>query len=45
MMCQDLIDFDQQKIDGVLIVRFGYLSNTFEQNKKNLEKLLSKATM
>ena len=45
MMCQDLIDFENWKYDGVLIVRFGYLSCSFEQNKKNLEKLLAKATI
>ncbi|MBQ7992886.1 MAG: ribonuclease P protein component [Solobacterium sp.] len=45
MMCQNLVDFENWPYDGVLIVRFGYLSGTFEQNKKNLEKLLSKATI
>ena len=45
MMCQNLVDFEHWPYDGVLIVRFGYLSGTFEQNKKNLEKLLSKATI
>lgn len=45
MMCQDLIDFKNWPFDAVLIVRFGYLSNDFEHNKKSLEKLFSKATM
>lgn len=45
MMCQDLIPFEKWPFDAVLIVRFGYLSNDFEHNKKNLEKLFSKATM
>ena len=45
MMCQDLIAFEKWPFDAVLIVRFGYLSNDFEHNKKNLEKLFSKATM
>ena len=45
MMCQDLISFEDCPFDAVLIVRFGYLSNDFEHNKKSLEKLFSKATM
>ena len=45
MMCQDLIDFEKCGFDGVLIIRYGYLDNDFSRNKKNLEKLLSKATM
>ena len=45
MMCQDLISFENCPFDAVLIVRFGYLSNDFEHNKKSLEKLFSKATM
>ena len=45
MMCQDLIDFTDFPVDGILIVRKSYQSLSFEDNKKNLEKLLSKATM
>ncbi len=45
MMCQDLIDFENYPADGILIVRYGYKSLRFEENKKNLEKLLLKATM
>ncbi len=45
MMCQDLISFKDFDYDLVLILRFGYKSNDFDHNKKNLEKLLSKATM
>ena len=45
MMCQDLIDFKTFGRDVILIVRFGYLNRSYEDNKKNLEKLLVKSTM
>jgi ribonuclease P protein component len=45
MMCQELVDFSDYPFDVILIVRFGYRSAPYEQNKKNLEKLLLKATM
>lgn len=45
MMCQELFDFANCPFDAVIIVRFGYLKNTFAQNKICLEKLISKATM
>lgn len=45
MMVQELVDFNDCKIDGILIIRCGYKSNDYSENKKNLEKLLLKATM
>lgn len=45
MMCQDLIQFDHYPIDGILIIRFGYLKQDFSTNKKSLEKLFDKATI
>lgn len=43
MMCSELIDFSNYEGDIILIVRFGYKECTYNQNKKNLEKLLNKA--
>ena len=45
MMCEELIDFSSCPFDGILIVRFNFRDLTYEQNKKNLEKLLAKAKM
>ena len=45
MMCQDLVDFKCAEKDAVVIVRFGYLNQSYEANKNNLEKLFIKATM
>lgn len=45
MMCQDLISFHDYPFDGILIIRFGYLKQDFQTNKKSLEKLLDKATI
>lgn len=45
MMCQDLIDFKHADLDAVIIVRFGYLNQSYETNKNNLEKLFIKATI
>lgn len=45
MMCHELIDFKTFPYDGILIVRFGYLSQDYEKNKKNLEKALNIATI
>ncbi len=45
MMCEELVDFETFPLDVILIIRFGYKNMTYAQNKKNLEKLLSKATM
>ena len=43
MMCQDLIRFDEYPCDAVIIVRFGYKTRKYDENKKLLEKLLIKA--
>lgn len=45
MMCQDLIDFDSYAYDGILIIRFGYRELSYEDNKNNLEKLLTDTTI
>ena len=45
MMCQDLVDFQNDPFDYVFIVRFGYKEHSYEANKNNLEKLFRKATM
>lgn len=45
MMCQDLIDFDAYGYDGILIIRFGYRDLSYEDNKNNLEKLLTDTTI
>ncbi|MCR5228774.1 MAG: ribonuclease P protein component [Solobacterium sp.] len=45
MMCRELIDFENFPSDIILIIRFGYKSLSYEENKKNLEKLLAKSTM
>ena len=45
MMCQELIDFDTYPKDLIIIVRFGYKNLNYINNKKNLEKLLNKATI
>lgn len=44
MMCQETIDFNSYQIDGVFILRFGYKSLSYEENKKNLKKLLEQAS-
>ncbi len=45
MMCQELMDFENYPSDIILIIRFGYKNLSYEENKNNLEKLLSKSTM
>lgn len=45
MLCQETIDFDTFPFDAILIARNTYKTLTYETNKKNLEKLLIKATM
>ncbi|MCH4206884.1 MAG: ribonuclease P protein component [Solobacterium sp.] len=45
MMCQDLVNFDSYPFDGILIIRFGYKSLSYADNKNNLEKLLTDATI
>ncbi len=45
MMCEELIDFKNFPLDGILIVRFNYKQLSYAANKNNLEKLFTKATM
>lgn len=45
MMCEELIDFKEYPLDIILIIRFGYRDKDYAHNKKNLEKLLIKATI
>lgn len=45
MMCQELMDFENYPSDIILIIRFGYKNLSYEENKNNLEKLLSKSTI
>lgn len=45
MMCHELVDFESHPKDLILIVRFGYKNLNYINNKKNLEKLLNKATI
>ncbi len=45
MMCEELFDFKTFPYDVILIIRFGYKNLSYADNKKNLEKLVSKATM
>ena len=45
MMCQELIDFSTYPNDVIIIIRFNYIDKTYDINKKNLEKLLVKATI
>ncbi len=45
MMCEQLIDFKTYPFDVILIIRFRFKELSYERNKNNLEKLLSKATM
>lgn len=45
MMCQELISFQNYPYDVVLILRFGYRSRSYADNKNNLEKLLYDAKM
>ena len=45
MMCEELISFAEYPFDVILIIRFGYKNLSYAANKKNLEKLLDKATI
>ncbi len=45
MMCQDIIDFQNYPLDGIIIVRFDYKDCDYATNKNNLEKLINKATI
>jgi ribonuclease P protein component len=45
MMILETVTFADCAYDGVLILRLGYRSKAYADNKKNLEKLLSKGTI
>ena len=40
MMLQELVDFDENEHDYIVIVRHSYLENAYLENKKDLEKIL-----
>lgn len=43
MMFANIYDFDNVKVDLIVIARKNYLNYTFVQNQKSLEKLIKKA--
>lgn len=43
MMIVNIVNFDEYPLDIIVIVRQKYLDNSFEDNQKNLEKLIKKA--
>ena len=45
MMCMELIPFSSYAYDAVIIARKDYLKESYDGNKKNLEKLLIKDTI
>lgn len=45
MMLQDTIDFKVYPSDAVIIIRFNYNGLDYSANKKNLEKIMVKATI
>ena len=40
-MCDELIDYKNQTLDIVIVVKQGFLSRTFDDNKQSLRKLLN----
>ena len=40
-MCDELIDCNNQTLDIVIVVKQGFLSRTFDDNKQSLRKLLN----
>ncbi|MFV0478968.1 MAG: ribonuclease P protein component [Anaerorhabdus sp.] len=42
MLLQETVDFDNFPVDGVIIVRQPFTTQSFEENKKCLESLLNK---
>ena len=40
-MCDELIDYEKHNIDIVIVVKQGFLSHSFDDNKKSLKKLLN----
>ena len=43
MMCMDLVDFTVSEYDFIIIVRHGYLTCSYADNKNSLEKLFRAA--
>ena len=42
-MVHDVFD-EKQKMDLIIIVKFGFLKNTYEENKKEIKYLYDKIT-
>ena len=42
-MIRSIVDFESCPIDLIVIVRKGYLSKAFKENKNNLENIIKKA--
>ena len=40
-MCDELIDYNNQTLDIVIVVKQGFLSRSFDDNKMSLKKLLN----
>ena len=40
-MCDELIDYEKQHTDIVIVVKQGFLNRTFDDNKTSLEQLLN----
>ena len=40
-MCDELIDYNNQTLDIVIVVKQGFLSRSFDDNKMSLRKLLN----
>ncbi len=45
MMFADFYDFDNSKVDLIVIARKNYLNYNFQDNQKSLEKLIKKVIM
>lgn len=45
MLLQELVEFDNCKFDGVLIIRHKFTTQSYLENKKDLESLLNKVTI
>ena len=39
-MCDELIDYNNQTLDIVIVVKQGFLSRTFDDNKQSLQKII-----
>jgi ribonuclease P protein component len=40
-MCDELVDYEKQHTDIVIVVKQGFLNRTFDDNKTSLEQLLN----